>query len=154
MQPLGCKSGALASTGTELALIYHIKGPQTLLTLSYLGPFPFPSVGGLNQIPSSAACQSPSASLGTLMGTAWRAAQCHQPHGELMTILTPTCWLSLISEPMQPPGSAESTTGATPPQPFRMGTWGTLIALYRNRALAKEEGRARERFQVIMIPVI
>lgn len=117
--------------------ICHVKGPQTLLTLSHLGPFPFPSVCGLNQIPGSVACQSPSTILGTLMGTAWCAARWHQPHGELMATLTPTCWLSLISEPMQPPGSAESPTGAAPPQPFGTDTWGTLITLYRNQALAR-----------------
>lgn len=74
------------------------KGPGLLLTLTCLRPFSFfPSVGGLSQILGSVACQSPSTILGTLMGTAWSAAQWSQPHGELMTILTPTCWLSLIS---------------------------------------------------------
>lgn len=96
-------------------------------------------MGGLNQILGSVACQSPSAILGTLMGAAWGASQWHQPHGELMTILTPTCWLSLISQLAQPPGSVESPTGATPPQPLGMGT------LYRNQALAREEVRERER---------
>lgn len=66
------------------------------LSLFYLiTPTPMP-MGVWNQSPGSLPCQSAGTILGTLIGTAWNVAWQCQPLRELMSISTPTCWLSLI----------------------------------------------------------